>query len=325
MQKKFLMLLTALFLLSGVAYAEQPAAEQYRQMFKSGTFYVEYKIRSYTDYRMAEITEKSLNSGLLGFLNIFGGNNKVKIGDDRVHVIVDEKDNRLVGTIFEEKRSGRGFGLFGLVGNLGGGKKKSVVYDVMYKDGNYYRFSTSHGWRASFFGVSRTNELRAFMLPVGEIKADYLNPDEHWDTIEHDLALPDELSVFAWQDRFHVAKPGQQAPQFKESLKLTEEKQEYDCDRYVSDIKTLDGQVIAQVTYDYLYQDGKLVAVRTYFNRNGVATFVGDIAVEKLEETLPEDAFKFKKKIPVYAAGVGDANDLLGNKVQIGTLGDDKK
>lgn len=42
--KKFLIATLLLSVLALPASAEQPAAEQYRQMFASGNFYVEYRV-----------------------------------------------------------------------------------------------------------------------------------------------------------------------------------------------------------------------------------------------------------------------------------------
>ena len=42
--KKFLLLVLILTAITLPANAEQPAAEEYRQMFRSGNFYVEYQM-----------------------------------------------------------------------------------------------------------------------------------------------------------------------------------------------------------------------------------------------------------------------------------------
>ena len=47
--KKFLIVTLLLMALALPASAEQTAAEQYRQMFASGNFYVEYEVADYRD------------------------------------------------------------------------------------------------------------------------------------------------------------------------------------------------------------------------------------------------------------------------------------
>lgn len=165
------------------------------------------------------------------------------------------------------------------------------------------------------------DKQRAKSLPLNLFGSDVLSPDEHWDSKKQALALPDELSVLNWQDKW-TSHPGSlAAPNFTGSSKRTVDDAEYDCDQYVCDIRNQAGGVSGQLAYNFLYHDGKLMKVQKYLLHKGQEQLLSTLMVVKLDGAVPEDAFASLEKIPVYRADMGDINDLLDVPVQEGTLG----
>ncbi|MBR1646666.1 MAG: hypothetical protein IJ685_07795 [Selenomonadaceae bacterium] len=131
--------------------------------------------------------------------------------------------------------------------------------------------------------------------------------------------MPDELAIFCWDEPFRDNFTA--APVYNDSSKVTLDKKEYDCDRYVVDVKSLAGTLIAQEAYNALYDGGKLVRVQKYLLYEGKEEFILEVEVKNISSTVPEDAFKIGKKIKVYAAENGDMKDLLEEPVLVETLG----
>ena len=246
--------------------AEQPAAETYRQIFQSGTFYVEYK-------------------------------------DKYTTRIISEKDGqRMERTNYETSLSWMKF-LNPLGMLFGGGTPKHP--EVLHKDGKYYQF---------------TEDDKATVCTDEQLEEENLNPREGWSTIGQKLALPTELSVFFWTDPYRTQSAALSAPEVTWSGKKTYDGKEYDCDRYTSPIHSAAGDTEANYIYDMLYQNGRLVEIRSYIERNGEGYPINTLEIKKIEGKVPEGLFKIKKNTKVYAAGTGDMNDLLEQPEQIGTL-----
>ena len=54
----------------------------------------------------------------------------------------------------------------------------------------------------------------------------------------------------------------------------------------------------------------------------GEEELVEEIFVRKIQADVPKNAFYFATPIPVYAAGMGNANDFIGVSEQVDILGD---
>ena len=181
--------------------AEQPAANEYRTIFSSGNFYVEYQ-------------DKYISCAL-------GSQN----------------GNRMIRTSYN--------GWAGAFNLFGGGSK---FPEAMYRDGKYYQFK---------------DKKHATVINENQLTDENLDPKQGWSSIKQKLALPDELAVFYWNDPFRTYSKALPAPQFVETVKRTIGKKEYDCDKYVSDIKNASGGTEAQLVYFMGYEAGKLAQIET--------------------------------------------------------------
>ena len=74
-----------------------------------------------------------------------------------------------------------------------------------------------------------------------------------------------------------------------------------------------------------MYEMGKLVRIETAVTSEGKEQKTNSLKVKKIEPLLPEDAFKIKKNTKVYAAGIGNMDDLLANPVQVEILNESKE
>ena len=288
--------------------AEQAAAEQYRQMFRSGNFYVECRMsRMFRDHeyssgvltyagedgkRMQRTTRKGLFSS--GSASMF---ESADLGD-----FYAEEDQTPATSHYEQV-------------------KNKKWPDYLYRDGQYYHFISSIG--AAIVG----NKIDVFakVLPEDQINSSALNPKEGFQYARRELALPDELAVFYWDDPFRDNRINLPAPRFNGSSTRTVKDKTYDCDQYVNDIKSMDGNVIAQEVYNMLYSDGKLVMIQKCFLRDGNEHHILNMDIISLTAEVPESAFAIDKKIKVYAAHNGDLNDLVGKEVLVGEIGGKKK
>ena len=242
----------------GTALAEQPAANEYRTIFSSGNFYVEYQ-------------------------------------DKYISCILGSKDgNRMIRTSY----TGWGKAL-----NLFGGESKFP--EALYLNGKYYQFK---------------DNKHATVLNENQLTDENLDPKQGWNSIKQKLALPDELAVFYWNDPYRIYSKSLPAPQFVETVKRTIGKKEYECDKYVSDVKNAAGGTEAQIVYFMGYEAGKLAQIETVAVKDGKEYPVNKITVKKLESSIPENGFAIDGSAEVYAAGIGDMNDLLEQPVKIGTF-----
>ena len=283
MLRKFLMLaaIAMLAVIPSVS-AEQAAAEQYRQIFRSGNFYVEYQTVSHLWDKLSKTaggqkTFRAETTFVFGQLNM--KSDKVTLaGKDGARVVKS--------------------------------KLKDKVPHAMYLDGKYYNY---------FKGQN------LLILPENQLNSPVLDPDEGWQNIRNKLALPEGLAIFYWEDSFRDKNFDWGVPTYSGSSTKTVKKKTYDCDRYVSDIKTLAGTVIAQEIYDALYENGKLVMVQKYFVRDGNEFLITTTNVRTISAQVSDTAFDITKKLKTYAPHEGDMNDLLEVYEQTGEIGGAKK
>ena len=266
--KKFLVIALGIFLSMSNVSAEQPKAQEYREILSSEKFYVEYddayvkKIIVEEDgRRMSRIALNSKNQNLVDVLNP-------------------------IAKLFE------------------GGFSKYP--DFMYYKGKYYKFSEKES---------------ALMIRTDQLENINLNPNEGWSVIDKELSLPDELAVFNWNGKFHKVAPGVAAPVFANTLKKVIDNKEYTCDRYESDVKNSKGEKEATIIFDMCYNDkGELALVQSAIFANGKEYGINKLTVKKILREIPKDAIILDKNAKIYAAGIGDMNDLLENPVLLGKL-----
>ncbi len=313
MVKKFLALaVAAIFALlyPPPVSAEQAVAETYRQMFRDGNFYVEFQIE----------TPDALHWHSMNTIEVFSN--------------VPKTFNRVSKRLTPIKKSS----FFGWGGTnpfsakktdfqILAGKDGARVYretlkaknpDALYKGGRYYNF-----FRES---VTGTNKFERRMLILSEENLNSINlyPAEGWQDIRADLALPDELAIFYWNDPPFQPR-NYDAPVYLESSKLTFGGKEYDCDKYVEFAKDMAGNVINETVYNALYENGKLVMVQKYFQREGDKSAPRIFRIKTITSQVPDSIFEFKKKIKLYKTHNGDMNDLLKVYEEIGEIGGKKK
>lgn len=302
--KKFL-ILTLLFVAFVLPVsAEQPAAEQYRQMFASGNFYVECRIIR-SDVKSANMVFAGQNGN-----RMYRATSAGTFTTNYSKYMFDSLNAALSKIYSSHKSEVSHFETF----------KEKKWPDVMYRDGKYYRFSTSGlAMRGVGAWVGSSKKVKALVLPEEKLTSPDLNPNEGWNLVREDLALPDELAIFCWNEPFRDNVIS--APRYNGSSKREIDGKEYDCDQYIVDIKNLAGTVAAQEVFNALYDGGNLVRVQKYLIRDGKENFIHELLINNLSAQVPDSAFAIGKKIEVYAAEKGDMKDLLEQPELVETLG----
>lgn len=177
--------------------------------------------------------------------------------------------------------------------------------DFMYCNHKYYKFVE--------------NDF-AFMANENQLEDENLNPAEEWSAIKKFLSLPDELAVFNWHDEYHKISSNITEPVFSGSLQKDISGKTYDCDRYISQAKNSRSNI--SINFDMCYENGELVLIQSSIFANNKEYPVNVLKIKKISAQIPKDSIKLDKNAKVYAAGIGDMNDLLEKPVLIGKLQD---
>lgn len=265
--KKFLAVALGIFFTAANVSAEQPKAQEYREILSSEKFYVEYDdeyvkkiIVEDSGRRMSRVTLNSANQRLVAVLNP-------------------------LASLFEG-----GF---------------SRYPDFMYYKNKYYKFSEKES---------------AVMVRVDQLNDENLNPGEGWAMIDKELSLPDELAVFNWNERHHKVSENISAPVFSSTSHKNIGGKEYTCDRYESEVKNAVG---TKIFFDMCYNaKGELEIVQSEIFANNREYHINKLTVKKILREIPKDAMALDLKADIYAAGIGDMNDLLETPVLLGKLKD---
>ena len=269
--QKFL-IFVIIFMMTSSAFvlaAEQPKAEEYRKIFSSGSFYVEYD-------------DKNVKQ-----------------------IIAEENGRRMSRTDLKGTYAAMVSILNPLASLFNSGNLKYPNF--MYADGKYYKF---------------LEKDYAIMVEKDKIDEENLNPNEGWNSINKSLSLPDELAVFYWNDPYHKVSNYISEPIFSTQMKKEVGGKKYDCDLYLSTVKSASGNKDIQLAYSMLYENGELVIAQSAIFINGKEYEINKINVKKISQDVPKNEFKIYDKAKIYAAGIGDMNDLLENPVFIGTFKD---
>ena len=294
--------------------AEQAAAETYRQMFKTGNFYVEFQI---------EVTKDLREEPFEGY----GGYS----GIPKTFQRVSKKFNPAKKNLFQKigsiplNLSSKTKTEFQVLAGKNGARvfRESATAknpEVLYKNGEYYNF-----FRDPIEQKPNKFTRRMLILSEEQLNSNVLEPEEGWQDIRTELALPDELAIFYWNEPYREQDSGWGEPVYIESLQRELNKKSYTCDKYASDVKTLDGATIAQEVYYAFYDAGKLIAVQKYFLRNGKEKLIETVNVKNITSQVPDTAFAIDKVTKVYKPRNGDMNDLLNIYEEIGKIGGKQK
>ena len=283
MKREFLSATLTLSILAssmGAAFAENPKAEEYRQMFANGTYYIDYDMNDSVrkalavsdgkrmDYTILMVRNPALQSAL-AFIPVIG----------------------LAGMFIKET-------------------KKDPT--ALYQDNKYYQF---------------IGKKEARVATPTELQDENLDPSEAWSSVPLRLALPEGLVVLAPNDPFNKIA-NYSVPAFVESGTITDGKNTFDYDTYKSPITGATGNVLADKIF-YLYYDNKngdLKRVITRFKEPGssMEQTITELKIRKITKELPENALKMPGGTKVYAAGLGDMDDLLDRNVLVEQIpGDD--
>ena len=258
--KKFLAVALGILLAMTKVSAEQPKAQEYREILSSEKFYVEYDDR-YVKRIIVEENGRRMSRVTLG----------------GAHKTLVEVLNP-VAKLFE------------------GGYSKYP--DFMYYNGKYYKFSEKD---------------IAQMIQADQLNNVNLNPNEGWSVIDKELALPDELAVFNWNDRHHKVAAGVAEPVFANTLQKVVDGKTYTCDRYESDVTNSRGEKEATIIFD-------MALVQSAIFANGKEYGINKLEIKKILREIPSGAIILDNNAKIYAAGTGDMNDLLENPVLLGKL-----
>lgn len=165
--------------------AEQPAAEQYRQMFKSGNFYVEYQMFKEIDapvlghykYNSANIVLAGKDGKRMMRETSTGGIFSVSISRTSFGGIFDNNELETAYTSNYNKR----------IFKPHMSNKKNYP-DVLYSNGKYYRFiDPANGVVGPFSFLGGKKEYSAIVLPEDQLNSPNLDENEEWDFVREDL------------------------------------------------------------------------------------------------------------------------------------------
>lgn len=289
-------------------------------MFKDGNFYVEFQI---------EVTQDLRNEPFEGYnFSGYGLNSNIPKTFNRVSKKFIPGRKNFLQKYFESFN-------FSMRKNVKtdfqilAGKNGMRVYrenakaknpEVFYKDGKYYNY-----FKDPVEDKPNKTKLRMLILEEEELNSAVLEPQEGWQDIRTELALPDELAIFYWNEPYREQDSGWGEPIYNGSSKVEINKKTYDCDQYISDVKSLAGTVIAQEVYNAIYENGNLVMVQKYFLRDGKERLIETVNVKNITSQVPDTAFAIDKKTKVYKPRNGDMNDLLNIYEEVGEIGGKKK
>ena len=264
----------------GTVFAENPKAEEYRQMFANGTYYIDYDMNDAVRKALAVSEEKRMD-----YTIITGRNAALQTALAFIPIV------GLAGMFIKET-------------------KKDPT--ALYQDNKYYQF---------------IGKKEARVATPSELQDENLDPTEAWESVPLRLALPEGLVMLAPNDPFNK-KANYTIPVFVESGTITDGKNTFDYDTYKAPITGATGNVLADKIF-YLYYDNKtgdLKRVITRFKEPGdsMEQTITELKIRKITNELPEFALKMPGGTKVYAAGLGDMDDLLDRNVLIEQIpGDD--
>lgn len=282
MKEKVLSAALALSIMAGsvgTAFAENPKAEEYRKLFASGTYYI--------DYDMNDSVRKAL---------------AVSDGKRMDYTIITRRNAALSTALAF-------IPVIGIAGMFVKETKKDPT--ALYQDNKYYQF---------------IGKKEARVATSAELKDENLDPTEAWNSVPLRLALPEGFVMLAPNDPFNKIA-NYTVPAFVESGTITDGKNTFDYDTYKVPVQGATGNVLADKIF-YLYYDnkkGELKRVITRFKEPGssMEQTISEFKIRTITGELPENALKMPGGTKVYAAGLGDMDDLLDRNVLVEQIPED--
>ena len=291
---------------SSIAFAEQPAAEKYRNIIQSGNFYVEYGPKGWglRDYVVAQ---NGVRMSGLKLEKMFGTTSypAVRYDNGKYYKFVNK------GTVKREEE---------IANNEWKSYQNYESYQDAVVDSNTYNNGTVRiGGRSSFyggvFGGSSGGEYpkktTGVVLEESNLNNPYLNPDAHWEKVRARLSLPAALKIFAYNDPYMGHEYGENEPVFIESGQVEDNGKQRVCDKYTSVLKDNKGNVKAEMVYTAIYDEkGNLYKINKVCKINGKVLPVDELEIVTITDVLPEKAIDMPKS-KIYAADTGTITDLL--------------
>ena len=314
MGKKIAAVLAFNVLLSaGNALAEQPAAEKYRAMVQSGTFYVEYGPKGWgmRDYVVAQ---NGVRMSGYKLEKLFGTTTypAYRYDNGKYYQFTNK------GTVKRQME-------------IANQNYHAYIHYESYQDavGDYNSFSSSKRavssiGAGSFFGdrIYISNDklpkkTTGKVLDESQMNNPALDTDEHWEMVNSRLSLPSSLKIFAWNDKYMSKEYGETEPSFVESGQVEDDGKSYVCDKYVSPLKDSNGKVKAEMHYTAIYDEkGNLRKITKICRIAGKDIPIDELEIVSITDVLPEKAINMPKS-KIYAADTGSITDLLKKQILV--------
>ena len=222
--------------------------------------------------------------------------------EDKRALIIDGENRKSFDC--EGRRSATLLRFIPIVGMFAKGSLK-LMPEVYYDSNNYYQFLT---------------KKKALCATPENMEDPYLNPNQEWDKVPLRIEMPEEFGMFA----------GNTEIEFVESVhRKTKGKKNNLVDKYVKNIRNVNGETIAKKYY-FVYYDKKneleqILTMILDLNENPEKVLdldenkkpekqTYDIQCFKINEftsEFPEKLIRLKKGCKIYAPGLGDMNELL--------------
>lgn len=178
-------------------------------------------------------------------------------------------------------------------------KTQDKVPTALYQEGKFYQFLT---------------KKKAIMATWNQLNDPNLDPSEGWNTVKQKLALPEELAILAPNEEYNQRVTGETPAQLIESGEALVNGKPQIYDKYLTSVKNRRGKTILEKTYFFYYVNGELKTVKSFIQAaNDIERPYRTLTLKKLTADLPENTLKIPDGCKVYAAGIGDMNDLIDN------------
>lgn len=283
---------------SSVCFAENPAADYYRELLQNERFYLKYIFKPCDDKGR--------------FIKV------PIIGDFETRRWVYSYDDIRVGT---DDWNGK------LAGNT-----KKYAKPFRYMDGKYYYiggYQEKNSIISILPGINTLGKnyksLKAVMMSAEELSnfdingIDTKNKNSKWVKGMYSayevLPLPEELSVF-YDDPLKHNNYNVEIPQFVESSVKTIKGKEYNYDRYITIYTDEAGNYIDEIAYDLLYLDNRLAMSQKFSVKNG-EIMISQIVYEDFSNNVTQKDIGNLLPISVYRIGGDDMEALISGQNEI--------
>lgn len=217
-------------------------------------------------------------------------------------ILAVEDHRRMDYTIY--KKGGNlamaGLGLINPVFALGALiRTQDKVPTALYQYGKFYQF---------------LSKKKAIMAIWNQLDDPNLDPTESWNTVKQKLALPEELAIIAPNEEYNQHLNGETPAKLIESGEALVNGKPQLYDKYITTVVNRKGKIVLEKTYFFYYVKGELNEVKSFIQlANDIERPYRTLKLKKISAEIPENALKIPEGCKVYAAGVGDMNDLIDN------------